>query len=295
MTHILDLNFLGFQQAIACFLIETDDGPVLIETGPHSTFGHLSETLKSKGFEVRDVRHVLLSHIHLDHAGAAWAFAKHGARVYLHPAGAPHMQRPQKLMESARRIYQDQMDRLWGEMHEIPEQQLQMVKHEEIISIGGKDFVGLHTPGHAQHHIAWQLEDTVFTGDVAGVKIDGGPVVPPCPPPDINIEEWLNSIDLILEKQPNNLQLTHFGKITQVQEHFESLRKILEDWSQWIQSRWEAGMTAEEMTPQFSKYTADQLRSQGVSERGIQQYEAANPSWMSVAGLIRYWKKKLGE
>ena len=202
------------------------------------------------------------------------------------------MLNPEKLLASATMIYGDQMDALWGEMKEINDQNLRVVEHLEVLEIDGKTFTSLHTPGHAKHHIAWQHQNLIFTGDVAGVKIEKGPVVPPCPPPDINIEDWKNSIDLILERNPKKLVLTHFGEIKAVRPHLNELRDILDDWSAWMKEKWEQGLSNDEITPLFMEYTSGQLRSKGVSDMGIKQYEAANPSWMSVAGLVRYWKKR---
>ena len=293
MVHVLDLNFLGIDHAIASFLIETSQGPVLIETGPHSTFESLEENVREKGFKLDEIKHVFLTHIHLDHAGAAWAMAEKGATIYLHPFGQKHMADPSKLMASAKMIYKEDMDRLWGRMNSIPEDQLRVVDHEETISIGDSSFTSLHTPGHARHHIAWMMGDILFSGDVAGVKIGDGPVVPPCPPPDINLEDWNQSIDLVLEKNLSKIYLTHFDAIENIDQHLSDLKVILNDWAYWIKEKWESGLSAEEITPEFSSYTADQLRQKGVNEHGVEQYEAANPSWMSVAGLIRYWKKKL--
>ena len=293
MYHTLDLHFKGYEHAIASFLIESTEGPILIESGPYSTFQFLKEALAKHGYKPSDVKHVLLSHIHFDHAGAAWAFAKTGAKIYLHPFGAGHMHDPSKLVASATMIYGDQMDQLWGKMEGIAEENLKQMDHLEKVTIGEHSFMALHTPGHAKHHIAWEWGRTVFTGDVAGVKIGDGPVVPPCPPPDINIEDWKNSIDLILERNPEKLVLTHFGERTNVAEHMNALKEMLDDWANWIKPRWENGESAESLTPLFMGYTNDQLQAYGVSKEGLKLYEAANPAWMSVAGLMRYWSKKL--
>ncbi|MEM6830383.1 MAG: MBL fold metallo-hydrolase, partial [Bacteroidota bacterium] len=182
MYHILDLQFQGYEHAIASFLIESEEGPILIETGPYSTFSHLEKGLAKYGYSASDVKHVLLSHIHFDHAGAAWAFARAGAKIHLHPFGLHHMHDPTKLVASASMIYGDKMDVLWGKMEGIASENLVAMEHEQRLSIGGEDFIPLHTPGHAKHHIAWQWGEAIFTGDLAGVKIDNGPVVPPCPP-----------------------------------------------------------------------------------------------------------------
>ncbi len=293
MVHILDLHFLNFDHAIASFLIETTQGPVIVETGPYSTFLSIKKRLAEHGYQVSDVKNVFLTHIHFDHAGAAWAFAQQGAKIYLHPFGAPHMEDPSKLYNSAKKIYLDQMERLWGAMEKIPADQLVSVDDGAKIRVGETEIIGWHTPGHARHHITWQLVDMLFTGDVAGVKIDNGPVVAPCPPPDINLEEWNQSIDSLLEKKAKKLFLTHYGEVTEISDHFHELRSILNNWAYWVKEKWEQGLSAEEITPLFTKYTADQLRSKGVSDHGLERYEAANPSWMSVAGLIRYWKKNL--
>ncbi len=292
MIKSLDLNFLNHSQAIGSYLVNTSVGPVLIETGPHSTIKNLENGLKENGYNLSDIKHVFLTHIHLDHAGAAWVFAELGANIYLHPIGATHMEKPAILIESARRIYKDKMDLLWGEMKNINKSQLITVDHREEIVIGDHTFTAWHTPGHAKHHIAWQMDNVLFTGDVAGVKINGGPVVPPCPPPDINLEKWNDSLALIRKIAPEKLYLTHFGSISNIEEHLDDLHNMLNDWAYWIKERWEDGKTAEELTPLFSEYTKNQLLKLGVSEAISQTYEAANPSWMSVAGLIRYWKKK---
>lgn len=291
MIHTIDLKFLNFKNAIAAFLIETSAGPVLIETGPHSTIEHLKEGIHQCGYRVEDIHHVLVSHIHLDHAGAAWYFAEKGATVYVHPKGAPHLEMPRRLMSSAKRIYGDDMDRLWGQMHPIEASRLSPAEDKKPLTIGDKEFIPLFTPGHAIHHIAWKLNDVLFTGDVGGVKIQQGPVMPPCPPPDIDIEAWLQSIEKIRQISPSKLYLTHFGAIQEISSHLDQLQECLQSWSLWIREYWEQGMDAESMRDPFQKYVAGSLRKSGMSNHEIQIYEAANPSWMSVYGLMRYWEK----
>lgn len=292
MTHILDLHFLDIPQAIAAYVIETSAGPVLVETGPYSTYDHLKEALRAKGYQTGDIRHVLLTHIHFDHAGAAWAFARQGADIYVHPFGAKHLADPEKLVSSARQIYKDDMDRLWGDMQSISEERLREVHHEEELTFGDTVIKAWHTPGHAVHHIAWQMGDALFTGDVAGVRIKHSMVEPPCPPPDINVEDWQQSINIIRALAPQNLYLTHFGKIEDVAPHLDNLETALINWADWIRMKMDKGQTAEEIVPEFTKYVANQLKTEGADEATIRQYEAANPSWMSVTGLMRYWKKK---
>lgn len=292
MIHTIDLKFQNHKLSIAAFLIPMPSGLVLVETGPHSCFSTLKANIENLGYKLEDVNHVFLSHIHLDHAGAAWAFARHGAQVYVHPFGYKHLQDPSRLMSSAKKIYQDKMDELWGEMHSIPEDQLKSVNHEEEIIIDGVAFKAWHTPGHAVHHIAWQMGKTLFAGDVAGVSIEAGVVVPPCPPPDINIEDWLASIQLIRTLDIEDIHLTHFGKVTDIQDHLDRLEKVLHEWANWIKPYYDQKAEIKDIIPLFTEFANKGLIEAGISKEGLLQYEAANPSWMSVAGLMRYWRKK---
>ncbi len=290
--HTLDLHFLGHPETIAAYLIETSEGPVLFETGPYSTFEYLEQEVYSKGYKLEEIKHVLITHIHLDHAGAAWAMAERGATIYLHPFGYPHMHDPTKLVASAKRIYQDQMDRLWSDIRGIPEENLKTVKHGEVLTFGDAEVTAWYTPGHAVHHIAWQIGDAVVAGDVAGVRIGNGPVVPPCPPPDINIEDWKASIALIRSLKPGSVFISHFGQIGNVEAQLKALEKGLDDWSAWMYPYYKAQTPQEEVVPLFKKYVEEQLKAKGVDGLQLVQYENANPKWMSVAGLMRYWRKK---
>lgn len=290
--HTLDLHFLQENSAIASFLIETSDGFVLIESGPETTFNHLIEAIEKLGFDWKEIKHLFLSHIHFDHAGAAWKFAQNGTKVYVHPVGLPHLQNPEKLWNSAAMIYGDDMDRLWGKMEPIDENLLVGVDDGDEIQIGNSNFKVIYTPGHAVHHNSYQLDNVIFTGDAAGVKIENGPVVPPCPPPDINVELWLTSIQKMKNLNPEVIYLTHFGRIQNPQKHFDELEFMLDDWATWMKQHFEAQTLPEEIMPQFMEYIKNQLLDAGVSEENVIKYEYANPSWMSVAGLLRYWKLK---
>lgn len=290
--HILDLEFLNEDSAIASFLIESEDGLILIESGPETTFNHLQTAISKKGFDWKNIQHVLLTHIHFDHAGAAWKFAANGAKIYVHPIGLPHLENPERLWNSAKMIYQDDMERLWGRMEPIHSGQLQAANDGDSIEIGEHTIHVHYTPGHAIHHNAYQLENIIFTGDVAGVTINHGPVVPPCPPPDIDLGLWKKSIQKLRDLKSEMLYLTHFGIVNNPEKHFSALEIILDDWANWIKPYYDAGTSAQEITPKFMEYTKNQLKKEDVSPEDLQRYEYANPSWMSVAGLLRYWKLK---
>jgi glyoxylase-like metal-dependent hydrolase (beta-lactamase superfamily II) len=293
MIHILDLNFLGNAQTIAAFLIVNGEDIALIETGPYSTYGNLRTEIERVGVKIEDIKHVFLSHIHFDHAGAAWAFAQKGAKIYVHPFGAKHLANPGKLYESARQIYREQMDILWGEMQDIPQEQIQEAMHEQVFAIGSLSLKAWHTPGHAVHHIAWQYGDSIFTGDVAGVHIGQGPVIAPLPPPDIDLEEWQKSINLLRQINPRRFYLTHFGEVSQITKHLEKLEYNIYSQANMIKDMWLAGKSIEEMIKPFEDFCIEELKKEGVMASDIAKYQGANPAFMSVAGLVRYWKKKL--
>lgn len=294
--HTIDLDFLGNSEAIAAFLVETSAGVVLVESGPYSTFQTLKNKIEVLGFEIADIRHLFLSHIHFDHAGAAWALAANGAKVYVHPFGAGHLANPQKLTDSARKIYLDQMDILWGDMKNIDDSLIHATADEEVIKIGDAHFKSWHTPGHANHHIAWQLEDVVFAGDVAGVSIGGGPVVPPCPPPDIHIDKWKYSISLLKKINARALYLTHFGiSPFSTEEHFSQLEGTLLEYADLIKTLMKEGKNISEMTTAFNAYVNMQFSKYQFDEKQEARYQAANPAFMSVTGLMRYWSKEAGD
>lgn len=291
MVHTLDLNFLNAGEAIAAYVIPTENGAVLVECGPHSTVDRLTDGLAKLGLRPTDIHTLLLTHIHFDHAGAAWWFAQQGTKVYVHPRGYKHLLSPERLYESARMIYRDKMDELWGKMEPISPDQLISVEDGALIDADGVKFKAIYTPGHAVHHIAWQLDEVVFTGDVGGVKIGEGLVVPPCPPPDIHVADWLDSIEAIRKSGAERLYLTHYGPVDEVAEHLELLAACLQKYVDWMRPHALAGTLPEVIVPQFVEFVETDFRAAGMSEELIVSYRAANPAWMSVAGLLRYLTK----
>lgn len=290
MIHTLDLLDRA-PRVIASFLLETPEGPAVFETGPESRFETLARALREKGYAPQDVRHVFVTHVHLDHAGAAWRFAEHGATVYVHPKGAPHLIDPGKLWASASRIYGDQMEQLWGRMGYVPQGQVRALEDRERVQIGGFTIEALDTPGHANHHHAYRIDSALIAGDVAGVRIGRGPVLPPCPPPDIHVETWQQSLARLRGLGLQTLYLTHFGPVTDVQAHLAALEARLLDWADWMRRRLKAGKTREEIVSEFEAYVAEELHAAGLNDQEVREYEYADPAWMSVDGLMRYWSK----
>jgi glyoxylase-like metal-dependent hydrolase (beta-lactamase superfamily II) len=186
------------------------------------------------------------------------------------------------------------MDRLWGDMRSIPKEQIKAIEHKEIVKIANISFGAWHTPGHANHHIAWQLDDIVFTGDVAGVRIGGedGIIMPPCPPPDIDLAKWRNSIKILREMNPSTMYLTHFGQYKDVKAHLEELEDNLHAHADFIRKLLELGEEQTVMVDLFENFISEALQRAGYKKDRIAQYQAANPAFMGVAGLMRYWKKQ---
>jgi glyoxylase-like metal-dependent hydrolase (beta-lactamase superfamily II) len=288
----LDLNFQGRKQAIASYLIPHSSGVVLVECGPGSTLATLQAALAEGGYSPRDVTHLLLTHIHLDHAGAAGWLARQGAEVYVHPVGAPHMLNPEKLLSSASRIYGDRMDSLWGEFLSVPEDRLWVPEDAQEIVIGDLRFLPVDTPGHAEHHYAYLFEDVCFTGDIGGVRIPGFPYMRvPMPPPELHLEKWRESVKRLKQEKFNRIAPTHFGVFDDPDWQLNELEKSLDAVSRWLEEVMPANPSIEELRERFTIWMAEQALASGLSEQVMKVYEVANPVGMSADGLQRYWKK----
>jgi len=288
----LDLNFQGKTQAIASYLIPHSSGAVLIESGPGSTVAALQAGLQSNGLAVSDVTHVLLTHIHLDHAGAAGWLARQGAQIYVHPVGAPHLLNPEKLLASATRIYGDRMQTLWGEFLPVPEGQLNIAKDGEEITIGDLRFMPVDTPGHAEHHYAYLFEDLCFSGDISGVRIPGYPYLRvPMPPPELHMEKWRDSLARLHMEKFARIAPTHFGIFDDPEWQLGRVEEELDASERWLESVMPSDPPMEELRRMFTDWINEQSRRQGLSADVVKAYELANPLGMSADGLQRYWKK----
>ena len=275
----IDLRHQGAERIIGSYLLDTTEGPALFDCGPSTCVAALKDGLRERGLELGDIRDLLLSHIHLDHAGAAGVLVReHPAlRVHVSEIGAPHLIDPARLEASARRLYGDTFDSLWGELAPVPRENVRVV---------GERAVGLEcfpAPGHASHHVCYLAEDgTLYAGDAAGVRIQPHrTVLPPTPPPDFDLEAWNRTLDEIDRRRPSRLALIHFGVADDPDSHTAELRGRL---SEWV-DRMEGDLTEAE----FSRLAREDVG--GGDEAAVEIYERAMPFWQSYAGLRRYHER----
>jgi glyoxylase-like metal-dependent hydrolase (beta-lactamase superfamily II) len=278
--QLLDLRHLGRPKVIASYLLEGPE-PTLVDCGPSTCVDVLEAGLGEHGLALEDLRHLVLTHIHLDHAGAAGTLVRRNPalRVHVSAVGAPHLVDPSRLERSARRLYEDEFDRLWGELAPVP---------QENVSIVGERVLGLEawpTPGHASHHVSFLDGDGLcFSGDAAGARIvPSRYIAPVAPPPDIDLEAWERSLDSIEARGPRALCLPHFGVVEEPAEHLVNMRRRLRIWAQRVR----AGATAEE----FERAVEEEVAGEADPET-IAMYRQAAPFWQSHAGLKRYWEKQ---
>lgn len=271
----IDLHHQGAERVIASYLLETEDGPALFDCGPTTCIPALKAGLAERGLALTDIRHLLLSHIHLDHAGAAGVLVREhsGLQVHVSPIGAPHLVDPARLEKSARHLYGDTFDALWGELAPVPEQNVHVVDNRTV----GLDT--FPTPGHASHHVSYLDSDgTLYAGDAAGVRLQPDrSVVPPTPPPEFDLGGWLDTLDEIERRSPSRLALIHFGVVEDVERHLGELRDRLHSWVERVRG----GMSEDE----FSTAARGDLADPDA-------YERAMPFWQSYAGLARYVDKQ---
>lgn len=292
----IDLDFMGTERVIASFLLMGEGSAALVETGPTTCIDRLMEGLKTNGVSPEDVRQVFLTHIHLDHAGASGNLAEllPNATFYVHEIGYPHMADPSKLMKSATRIYGDRMEELWGEMRPVPEDRLEALEGGEEIEVAGGTLTTHYTPGHAYHHLAYLEPDSgaLFAGDVAGIRLPGQSYVrPPTPPPEVDINAWIQSIGEIRKISPSSLLPTHFGRYEDVERHLGELEQRLQDWLLFVEERVDQGVSREEISEELKDKGDAEMLAEGGSVEESERYELAGNYMMLVDGLIRYISK----
>jgi glyoxylase-like metal-dependent hydrolase (beta-lactamase superfamily II) len=272
--RLIDLMHLGRPRVIGCWQL----GDVLIDPGPESCLPTLLEALGDER-----PRTLLLTHIHLDHAGASGALVKRwpDLDVYVHERGAAHLIDPSRLMESARRLYGEEMDRLWGDMMPVPERNLRVLEGGERVLDGR--FEVAYTPGHASHHVSYLHEGTAFVGDVGGVRIPPSSLtIPPTPPPDIDVDAWHRSIERVAQWKPKWLAMTHFGAVEDVDAQLEALGRQLDDWVVQI---------PELEMDEFIESIRREIE-QGPEPELLPEYTQAAPPDQLYAGMARYIRKR---
>ena len=298
-VYTIDLHLQGTPRAVAAHVIAGFDGHILIDCGPESTIPALLEGVRAVGLKPEEIRHIVLTHIHLDHAGAAGKLARmFGAQVYVHARGAPHLLDPSRLLASARQIFGSRMGSLWGGIEPVPAQQLTVLEgarvplsdqmNENLLELSGHQLRAYHTPGHAPHHLiyAWENPEglAVFAGDLAGVRLPGSNIpVPPTPPPEVDLRAWNESLELLTALAANRLYLTHFGPIDDVGEHLSRLKTNLEKMAMLSLEAVQSG--------QSNRWLSVKLRAAlGVSPaQGI--WSVGSMSETDAQGLVRYWLK----
>ncbi len=268
----IDLRFGSRPRAVGVYLVETDDGPALFDTGPTSTLPALEAGLAEHGTSLAELRHVLLSHIHLDHAGAVGTIVRAHPHlmVWVSEIGAPHLVDPSRLERSARRLYGDAFDPLWGELAAVPEANVRIAAGDVL---GWEAFP---TVGHASHHVSYAAGGTVLAGDAAGVRLPGSVyVLPVSPPPDIDVEAWHATVDAIRSRRPERLALVHFGVHEDVAEHLDRLDHELDVWAHRVRD----GLDVDAFVAA--------ARADAGAEGNT--YDTVAPFWQSWHGLRRYW------
>jgi glyoxylase-like metal-dependent hydrolase (beta-lactamase superfamily II) len=273
--RLIDVRHLGRERVIGCWVL--DD--VLIDPGPTSTLEQLLA-----GLDGRQPRALLLTHIHLDHAGASGSLVERWPEleVYVHERGAPHLIDPSRLLESARRLYGENMDSWWGETLPVPERNLSVLAGGERVIDGAFDVA--YTPGHASHHVAYLHDGTAFVGDLGGVRItEGSPTIPPTPPPDIDLEAWHESIVRVREWQPQRLAITHFGAYDDVDRQLDALERGLDELAQ---------RARDQPKDAFISGLTEEI-ARGAEDQTLEAYTQAAPPDQLYAGLERYWRKRL--
>jgi glyoxylase-like metal-dependent hydrolase (beta-lactamase superfamily II) len=291
----IDLKFQGMRRVIATAVLEGPSGIGLVDPGPSSTLHALESGLQTLGRRVEDVKALLLTHIHLDHAGSTGTLAARvpSLRVYVHQRGAPHMVDPAKLMESAGRLYGDKMDELWGEMRPVPAERLHALAGGERLEMLGRTLQVAYTPGHASHHVSYldHSSGIAFVGDTIGIRQVQDYIAAPTPPPDIDLEAWEASLQTIEGWRPSALYITHFGTITDVADHFRCFRTILDSQARRVKATLASDGSDEDRTGRFVEEMRADVR-RVLSEEDARAFELAAPFAQLWQGLARYWRKR---
>ena len=292
----VDLKFRGSPHVIATAVVSDAGGVALVDPGPTSCLDALELGLNGLGIRFGDVTHVLLTHVHLDHAGVTGTLLRRypAIKVFVHERGVPHLIDPTRLVRSATRLWGDQMQVLWGEVAPVPAANIVTLDLEPIRA-GGRTFEVAYTPGHASHHVSFfdRSSGVAFVGDVAGIRIKGDYVRPPTPPPDIDVELWAQSAARVEAWDPATMFLTHFGPSGTVRPHLQSLVENLRESADWVRRSLLEPGTDEERAARYAEYVNRELQRHLTDEQILPHHVGA-PFEVSWLGLARYWRKRGG-
>lgn len=296
-TWQISLPFQGEQEIIGSYLIAGGNELAIIDPGPESMLEHLLAAIREAGFDPQDVTHILATHVHLDHAGAAGSLVRRlpRAQVYVHSKGAPHLLDTSKVVASASRIFGDRMYEFWGNIESVPEERLRILDGDEVLNVAGRRLEVHYTPGHAVHHVIFfdVHSGELFAGDVAGVRLQGVDYVrPPTPPPDLDLEAWSASMDLVKKLQPDVLYIGHFGAVRDARLHLARLREKLYAWGDFVLKAMRAGKDEAEIVRLLTEYTQPELERVAHDAHAFGRYEIATNYAMTVQGYMRYWRKQ---
>jgi glyoxylase-like metal-dependent hydrolase (beta-lactamase superfamily II) len=292
--RMIDLRHLGRPESVGACVVETRDGPLIIDPGPASTLPALKAGLAELGYQVADLSALLLTHIHLDHAGGSGTLARENPRlaVYVHEVGAPHVADPSKLLRSATRLYGEKMDEFWGEVAAVPFERIRALAGGEQLALGGRELEVAYTPGHAAHHVSYfePASGVAFVGDTGGLMNPRLPcVLPVTPPPEFDLEAWLGSIHRIRMWQPREIVLTHYGPSADPEHHLEELRSAILVWAEYARDSLSQTGTEKDQIGWFVRQLEVWIEGRVASDRARQFLAGAGPEacWQ---GLARYWR-----
>ncbi len=291
----IDLRFQNQPEVIAAAVLHGSFGAAIVDPGPASTLPRLGEELRRHGIDARDVRTILLTHIHFDHAGATGALVAEtpGIEVYVHAAGMRHMADPSRLVASARQLWGDELESLWGEFLPVPEANLRQLDGGERIRIGERELDVAYTPGHARHHVSYFDRDSgiAFVGDAAGIRVGSVPyLLAPTPPPDIDLAAWRGSIETIQRWSADTLFVTHFGPHADTVGHLGMFVEHLDELAEIARRIVASGAGKDGLATFVAEVEA--LMRRRLPESTARHYEEAAPLKLCWLGLERYWQKQ---
>ncbi len=295
-VHPIDLLFQSRSNAIASFLVEGPDGAILIETGPESCREQLLASLSALGHGPETISAVFVTHIHLDHAGGSGWWAQQSVPVHVHPKGARHLVDPSRLEESARQVYGDRFDTLWGAMVPAPEDQVISMDGAEIVEVSGMKVEAIETPGHCFHHHAYRIGDIIFAGDAAGARLDKSSFISvTSAPPQFHLEHTLTSINKLKELKPAALFLTHFGKVDEPESHLEAYHDAVDLNAFFVKQRLDEGMDADSLQVAYEAFQMEQAFRDQLPAAVWETLQEVNGTAMCADGIRLYWEKSAND